>query len=143
MRKGYKHFHWYLIGSGSAAEKAIITESIHKYRMEDKVILLGEKENPYPYLKNCSLFALTSRYEAYPTVINEALTLGMPIITTNFAGVDELVAEDVAIISPIDEFLDKIEMVMKQFEYGKMDRRSRDFTIHNRVVTEKFEQLIR
>lgn len=143
MRKGYKHFHWYLIGSGSAAEKAIITESIHKYRMEDKVILLGEKGNPYPYLNKCSLFALTSRYEAYPTVINEALTLGTPIITTNFDGVNELVTEDVAIISPIDEFSEKIEMVMKQFKYGKMDRRSRDFTIHNRVVTEKFEQLIR
>lgn len=143
VSKGFKQFHWYLIGSGSPAEKDIIINSIRKFKMEERVILLGERENPYPYLRQCSLFALTSRYEAYPTVINEALALGTPIITTNFDGVEELVSTDMATIAPIEQFSDKIEIIMKNTRNEHLGREIYDFSGHNQSVIEKFEQLIR
>lgn len=48
----------------------------------DNVIFLGSKKNPYPYLKMCDYLILTSRYEGFPVVYNEAIILNKPIVTT-------------------------------------------------------------
>lgn len=130
-------FRWYIIGSGSSAETAILYTAIHQFHMEDLIILLGEKSNPYPFLAQCSLFALTSRYEAYPSVLNEALVLGTPIITTDFEGVRELVNESNACICPIEFFADQIQ---KLTESSKLIHPV-DFTHHNAVVLEQFKKI--
>ena len=43
---------------------------------------MGAKKNPYPYMKACDYLILTSRYEGFPVVYNEAIILDKPIITT-------------------------------------------------------------
>jgi len=138
VQRGCRDFRWYLIGSGSPAETAIITDAVRQFGIEERVILLGEKSNPYPYLNQCSLFALTSRYEAYPTVINEALVLGTPIITTDFDGVEELVTPDMATIAPIGQFAEKIEDLMQLSKKGLLERHPHDFSVHNQRIIEKF-----
>ena len=49
---------------------------------------------PYPYLAKADLFVCSSRAEGYSTVITEALILGLPIITTRCAGMQELLGEN-------------------------------------------------
>ena len=51
-------FKWYLVGDGSLSEK-IINES-KELGVQDRVILLGTKLNPYPYLKQADLYVQTS-----------------------------------------------------------------------------------
>ena len=46
------------------------------------VIFMGAKKNPYPYIKASDYMILTSRYEGFPVVFNEAIVLNKPIITT-------------------------------------------------------------
>lgn len=48
----------------------------------NNVIFYGAKKNPYPYMKACDYVILTSRYEGFPVIYNEAIILGKPIITT-------------------------------------------------------------
>ncbi len=48
-------------------------------------MLLGGKENPYPYIKNCDYFCLPSYYEGYGMVLEEAKILNKPIILTDTA----------------------------------------------------------
>ena len=48
----------------------------------DNVMFFGPKKNPYPYLKLCDYLILTSRYEGFPVVYNEAIILNKPIVTT-------------------------------------------------------------
>lgn len=69
----------YIIGSGP--DKKMIENEIAKHSL-DSVILLGEKVNPYPYIKMCDSLILTSKYEGYPIVYAEALVLNKPFITT-------------------------------------------------------------
>ena len=69
----------YIIGDGP--DKSMIENEISKYSL-DSVILLGEKVNPYPYIKMCDSLIITSRYEGYPIVYTEALVLNKPFITT-------------------------------------------------------------
>ena len=69
-------------------------ENIKKLQFELKVTetstLLGYTENPYPYIKAGDFYILSSRYEGFPTVLFEAITLKKKIIATDVSGVREM-----------------------------------------------------
>lgn len=73
---------WYLLGFGG--DEQLIRENIGKYGMKDKVIILGKKDNPYPYIKNCDIYVQPSRYEGKAVTVREAQILHKPIIITDF-----------------------------------------------------------
>lgn len=74
---------WYLIGYGG--DEALIRQKIHEYGMEDHVIVLGKRANPYPYIKVCDVYVQPSRYEGKCVAVREAQMLGKPVIITNYA----------------------------------------------------------
>lgn len=69
-------------------------ENIKKLKTElgvDKTAtMLGFTDNPYPYFKSADFYILSSRYEGYPTVLFEAITLKKNIIATDVSGVSEM-----------------------------------------------------
>lgn len=82
IRKKGKNVYWYLIGYGG--DESLIKEKIKEFGMEDYVIILGKKENPYPYIKACDLYIQPSRYEGKSVVVREAQYLGKPVIITDY-----------------------------------------------------------
>jgi len=52
--------------------------------------MLGFTDNPYPYFKKADFYVLSSRYEGFPTVLFEAMTLNKNIIATDVSGVREM-----------------------------------------------------
>lgn len=74
---------WYIIGFGG--DEALIRQKIRETHMEDRVILLGKKENPYPYIKACDLYVQPSRYEGKSVCVREAQILCKPVVITNYA----------------------------------------------------------
>ena len=81
LDKGYEH-RWYIIGYGG--EEELIKKEIEKYRVEDNVIVLGKKANPYPYMAACDVYAQPSRYEGKAVTVREAQILGKPVLITDF-----------------------------------------------------------
>lgn len=79
-RRGIR-FRWYVVGDGN---RAPIEEDIKKYDISENFILLGAKENPYPYMKAADIYVQTSKYEGYCLTLAEARTLNIPCVTTNF-----------------------------------------------------------
>ncbi|MGN0005689.1 MAG: glycosyltransferase [Candidatus Gastranaerophilaceae bacterium] len=75
-------FKWYIIGYGG--EEDLIRSKISEFGMEDTVIILGKKDNPYPYIKACDIYLQPSRYEGKAVTVHEALILNKPIIITNY-----------------------------------------------------------
>ena len=73
---------WYIIGYG---EEALIRQKIHEAGMEEFVILLGKRTNPYPYMKACDVYAQPSRYEGKSVTVREAQMLCKPVVITNYA----------------------------------------------------------
>lgn len=73
---------WYLIGYGG--DEALIRQKIKEFHMEDYVIILGKKDNPYPYIKNCDIYIQPSRYEGKAVTVREAQILNKPVIITDF-----------------------------------------------------------
>lgn len=78
---------WYLVGDGPL--RGEIEAEIQKYAVSDRVILLGTKENPYPYIKNCDIYVQPSFSEGYCTTTMEAKVLCKPVVTTDAPGMRE------------------------------------------------------
>ena len=70
-----------IIGYGN--QKIKIENFIKKNKLNKKVTLLSEIDNPYKYLSKFDLFILSSKYEGLPNVLLECLVLKIPIISTN------------------------------------------------------------
>lgn len=73
---------WYIIGFGSTDE--LIRNVIHQEGMQEHVILLGKRSNPYPYIKACDWYIQPSRYEGKSVVVREAQILQKPVIITAY-----------------------------------------------------------
>ena len=75
-------FRWFFVGEGS--ERPHIEQKIVQYGLEQRVILLGLRTNPYPYMGHCTVYVQTSSYEGFGLTIAEAKILGKPVVSTDF-----------------------------------------------------------
>lgn len=74
---------WFIIGYGG--DEQLIRNKIHEFDMENNVILLGKRVNPYPYIKKCDVYIQPSRFEGKSVTVREAQVLGKPVIITDYA----------------------------------------------------------
>lgn len=88
-KKGFKNYKWMIVGDGP--EKKELEKIIKDRGLSNRIVLAGNKKNPYPYIKNATFFLLTSENEAAPMVFGESAVLGVPIITTKTCSAVELV----------------------------------------------------
>lgn len=86
---GIENFSWTIVGDGPEYDK--LNRFINNHGMQNKIILVGAKDNPYIYLKNADALLLTSFNEAAPMVFGECAALGVPVITTNTCSAIEMV----------------------------------------------------
>ena len=125
-RKGYHKLieaHTKLIREGHDHQILIVGEGEHRQNLEKLIkenkvertfILLGNKMNPYPYIKNADFFILPSESEAWPLVIAEALILQKPIIATDTGDVSMMIApEKTGILIPYK--VEEMYYSMKRF----------------------------
>lgn len=78
---------WYIIGEGE--QRGYLESLIQTNQLEDNFILLGLKENPYPYVRMATVYAQPSRFEGKSIAIDEAKILHKPILVTNFPSVGD------------------------------------------------------
>lgn len=102
--------------------------------MNDYVIILGKKSNPYPYIKACDLYIQPSIYEGKAVTVREAQMLSKPVIITEYPtasaqltnGFDGIIvpleiescAEEIAAIIKNNELLNKIANNTKTIDYS-------------------------
>lgn len=124
---------WNIIGPGDKAE---IEQLIQKYDVGDNVRLLGPKDNPYPYIKECDIYIQPSLFEGKSIAVREAQILCKPVIITSYPtsgsqienGVDgiicgmenESIAQAIINLSTNDELKDEIISNLKKSDYGML-----------------------
>ena len=92
---------WYIIGFGG--DEALIRQKIEEAGMQDYVIILGKKSNPYPYIKACDIYVQPSRFEGKSITVREAQMLCKPVIITNYLTASSQIKDGVdGKIVPID-----------------------------------------
>lgn len=95
-------FKWFIIGYGG--DEQLIRDKIKESGMEDYVIILGKKANPYPYIKKCDIYIQPSRYEGKAVTVIEAQMLEKPVIITAFPSSSSQLEDGVdGVIVPMDD----------------------------------------
>ena len=128
---------WYIIGYGSAEIEQEVRDNAKREGVSDRVILLGKKENPYPYIQACDIYVQPSRYEGKSITVREAQILCKPLIVTNYPTASSQIQNGVdGIIVPMDvdacaqemvEFVrdkekqERIVTYLKEHDYGNED----------------------
>lgn len=108
-----RQFRWYIIGGGFTDEQQRIEDEIRKYDVGKTVILLGSKDNPYPYISKADLYVCTSESESFPLAVNEAKALDIPVVTNDFPSVHESIEDCVdGYITKLDSMPERIASFM-------------------------------
>lgn len=94
---------WFVIGYGSTEIERTVIENAEREGVSDNVILLGKKENPYPYIKACDIYVQPSRYEGKSITVREAQVLCKPVIVTNYPTASSQIQDGVdGVIVPME-----------------------------------------
>lgn len=92
---------WYIIGYGG--DEPLIRCKIDEAGMWERVIILGKRDNPYPYMRACDLYVQPSRYEGKAVTVREAQLLRKPVVITNYATSESQLENGVdGVIVPMD-----------------------------------------
>lgn len=89
LKEAGRSFKWHVVGDGN--DLPLLKSLIQEYDIADVLVIEGRKNNPYPYMKNASVYVCTSAYEAFPLVIRESFICGTPIITTPIPPAREII----------------------------------------------------
>jgi glycosyltransferase involved in cell wall biosynthesis len=80
-------FRWFIVGDGPDRQR--MQQAIDEAGLGDKMILLGSRNNPFPYYRAADLSATLSYYEGLCGTVNEAKIMGKAVIATEFSGIRE------------------------------------------------------
>lgn len=131
----------YVVGDGPERHK--LEKQISDYKVENTFILLGKKENPYPYIKTADCFVLFSYYEGYGMVIEEAKILDKFIMITDTAAREALKGYDKSKITENTE--EGIYKAIKDFVLNKQNFRQNEENIvkyNNEEILEEIKKLM-
>ena len=144
LLEGGFNIRWYLIGFGG--DEQLIRNNIEKYGMKDRVIILGKKDNPYPYIKNCDVYVQPSRYEGKAVTVREAQILHKPIVITDFPTAHSQVEDGYdGVIVPLDnkECAKGIERVIRDSDLqNKLIKNMKKTHYSNECEIEKIYKLM-
>lgn len=103
-QEGYRFKLW-LIGDGE--QRSILEQRTEELKLGDTVSFLGSQRNPHAYTSKADVLICASYSEGYSTVCVEAIQLGVPVLSTNVSGAEEIVADACAgmVIGMEDESL--------------------------------------
>ena len=87
--KEYKDFALIIYGDGPDLEKD--KELIKKFHVEDNVIIEKPKVNIHEKIADSYMFIMTSDFEGLSNALVEAMLLGIPCITSDWPGSDEII----------------------------------------------------
>lgn len=138
---------WFLIGFGG--DEALIRQRIAEAGMQDHVIILGKRSNPYPYIKACDIYVQPSRYEGKSVTVREAQMLCKPVVVTDYPTAKSQIQHGVdGVIVPLDnegcakglaevirdkELQQRLKEYLKTHDYGNEKEVEKIYSILQRV----------
>lgn len=131
LNKENINFKVILVGDGKDHQNYM--EQVKKYKLENRIIFTGLKNNPYPYYKIADCFILTSNFEGYPVVFNESLVTNIPIITTDVSDAKEDINKKYgsvikdnsqSLYKTMKKYIINKEKIKQPFDYVKFNNNS-------------------
>lgn len=132
--RGRLPVHFVIVGHGELREELL--EQSGELGVTDTVTFLGLRRDIARILRGADLFAFTSLHEGFPNAVLEAMLAGLPIVTSGFRGVDELIEhgrtglvvpsdDDAAMCAALERLLGDSEPAVAMGERARQTARER------------------
>ena len=135
---------WIIIGGGDLLGQLQV--QIRENKQEDCIHFIGQVTNPYPVVKQADLYVMTSHFEAQPLVLIEALILGIPVISTDFSSVREVISEGENYGAIVDNSVEGISEgileIVKKDAIPDMKRAALNYRYDNSEIITSVERLL-
>ena len=108
------------------------------------MILLGAKDNPYPYFKKSDLFVCTSESESFSYVIAESKVLHVPVLCNNIPVAKEVVSDEEGWISSIADMPGTLSRIIDKNNgiYTSVKEKILNYQYNNHEILKKFEDIV-
>jgi len=134
-----------LVILGEGPERGKLEHLVEELGLKDDVSMPGFVENPYKYMRKSAVFVLSSRWEGLPTVLVEALALGIPVVSTDCpSGPAEILENGKwGRLVPVDDPKTLTDAILEAMndERGKGVERARNFVLDK--IVEQYLTLMR
>lgn len=80
-------FTWYFLGLNE--EEAFYLQLVKSLDLNNNIVFMGLRSNPYPYIKQADILVHPSTFEGKSIALDEAKLLCKPIVVTNFSTVTD------------------------------------------------------
>ena len=127
-------------GSSFKNQYDLLLEHIESKNITDKVLLLQKVSNPYPIIKLCDYFVLSSYYEGFGLVLVEADIVGKPVVSTDITGPRGFMEKNNGVL--VENSRDGIEKGLKMLYDNDVKNLCVDYDKYNQEVVEQFEALL-
>ncbi|MGL5639372.1 MAG: glycosyltransferase, partial [Cetobacterium sp.] len=130
----------YILGDGE--DKPNIERKITELNLQNDVLLLGNRRNPFPFMKNAELFLHTSMGEGLPTVFVEAMLCDTVVVAYDCpTGPREILADGKA--GGLIELNNKVAFEEKVLEILKNENLQKDIKteMKSKVVEFSYEHV--
>ena len=84
---------WQLVIYGEGPLRESLELIVDSLELQDRVLLPGRTEHVIEELRKSKIFCMSSDYEGMSNSMIEAICVGLPIITTNVSGTEELIID--------------------------------------------------
>ncbi len=112
-----------LVGSGEEEYEAELRELIASKNLNGRVEMVGQVENPLPFVANAHIVLMCSKCEAFARVVLEGVFLGKPVIGSRSGGTVEAVQDrfNGLLYTPgnIQELAEKIKTLAEDLDYAR------------------------
>lgn len=107
---------WQLVIFGEGPLRAELESLVSSFKLQNRVFLPGRTEHVIEELRKSKIFCMSSDYEGMSNSMIEAICVGLPIVTTNVSGVEELVKDGingfVIQCGEVDEMANSLQRLM-------------------------------
>lgn len=107
--------------------------------IQDHVTLIRNLPNPFPVLKKCDYFVLSSFYEGFGLVLAEADILGLPVISTDIDGPRLFMQQNGGTL--VENSEEGLYQGMCDLMAGKIHPMNVDYEAYNQNAVAEFESL--
>ena len=120
--------------------RKVVERKIHKFHLENNVILLEGISNPYPILRKCNYSILSSFYEGMPIAIKEADILEKPQVSTDIPGPHTFMLNNKGTL--VDNSVEGIEKGLRNLLQDKVTLLDINYDSYNEHCVKEFMKLV-
>ena len=140
-------FRWHIIGGATVRypeEYEALKKCIENYELQNQVILLGHQPNPYPLLARSNILVCLSESETFNHTFAEARTLGVPVLSVNYPGAEEILGHNNGgLITTRDSISETLEnLISDKALYNRLKQQAGAFSYDNQAQLDKLYDLV-